>query len=57
METTVWILLAVGLGCGALWFFRHRGKRDSDRKAQADKKATAARDDANAIQRTLDRRR
>ena len=57
METIVWILLPVGLGLGILWFFKSRGKRDSDRKAQADRKATSAREDANAIQRTLDRRR
>ena len=57
METIAWILLAVGLGYGAAWLIKHRGKRDSDRKAHADKKATAARNDANAIQRTLDRRR
>ena len=57
METILWILLPVGLGLGALWFFKKRGKRDSDRKAVADKKATRARDDASAIQRTLDGRR
>lgn len=57
METIVWILLPVGLGIGALWFFKKRGKRDSDRKAHADKKAAAARNDASAIQRTLDGRR
>ncbi len=57
METIVWILLPVGLGLGALWFFKKRGKRDSDRKAHADRKARRARDDASAIQRTLDGRR
>jgi hypothetical protein len=57
METIVWILLAVGLGYGAVWLVKHRGKRDSERKAKAEKKATAARNDANAIQRTLDGRR
>jgi hypothetical protein len=57
METIVWILLPVGLGLGALWFIKHRGKRDSDLRAKAEKKATAARNDANAIQRTLDGRR
>jgi hypothetical protein len=57
METIVWILLPLGLGLGAVWFFKHRGKRDSDLKASAEKKATAARNDADAIQRTLDRRR
>jgi len=57
METTVWILLPVGLGLGALWFFKKRVKRDSDRKAHADRKAAAARNDASAIQRTLDGRR
>jgi hypothetical protein len=57
METVVWILLPLGLGLGALWFIKHRGKRDSDRKTLAEKRANAAREDANAIQRTLDRRR
>jgi|APIni6443716594_1056825.scaffolds.fasta_scaffold1728731_1 hypothetical protein len=57
METIVWILLPVGLGLGALWIFKHRGKRDSELKAKADKKASRARDDASAIQRTLDGRR
>jgi len=57
METLVWILLAVGLGYGAVWLVKHRGKRDSDRKAHAEKKANTAREDANAIQRTLDSRR
>ena len=57
MEAVVWILLAVGLGLGALWFFKNRGKRDSDLKAKASKKADSARADASAIQRTLDGRR
>lgn len=57
METVVWILLPVGLGLGALWFFKKRGERDSDRKAHAEKRAAAARSDASAIQRTLDGRR
>lgn len=57
MEAIVWILLAVGLGYGVVWLIKHRGNRDSARKAHAEKKATAARNDANAIQRTLDGRR
>ena len=57
METIVWILLAVGLGYGAVWLVKHRGKRDSELKAKADKKASSARHDADAIQRTLDGRR
>lgn len=57
METLVWILPAAGLVFGAVWFVKHRNKRDSDLKAHADKKATTARNDASAIQRTLDGRR
>jgi hypothetical protein len=57
VETVVWILLPLGLGLGALWFIKHRGKRDSDRKTLAERKANTAREDAHAIQRTLDRRR
>ena len=57
METVIWILLPVGFGLGTLWFIKNRGKRDSDLKAQAVKKAEAARADANAIRRTLDGRR
>ena len=57
MDTIIWIFLPVGLGLGALWFFKNRGKRDAELKVRADKKAGAARADADAIQRTLDRRR
>ncbi|MBK8598451.1 MAG: hypothetical protein IPP07_26850 [Holophagales bacterium] len=57
MESLAWILIPVGLGLGAFWFFKKRGKHEADLKDKADKKATRARDDADAIQRTLDRRR
>ncbi len=57
MESLVWILIPVGLGLGAYWFFKKRGRHEADLKARSDKKAAGARDDADAIQRTLDRRR
>lgn len=57
METIVWILLPVGLGLGVLWFLKSRGRREAELKAKADKKSARARDDASAIQRTLDGRR
>ena len=57
MTSLIWILLAVGVGYGAVWLMRHRGKRETDRQVRADKRAKLARDDAKAIQRTLDGRR
>jgi peptidoglycan/LPS O-acetylase OafA/YrhL len=57
MTPFIWILLAVALAWGVLWFFRRRGKQESERVARADKRAKLARADAKAIQRTLDGRR
>ncbi|MBK9376135.1 MAG: hypothetical protein IPN03_21030 [Holophagales bacterium] len=57
MTTTIWVLLALAVAGGLLYVFKHRTKRESDRKAHAEKKATTARNDAQAIQRTLDGRR
>ena len=57
MTTTIWVLLALAIVGGLLFVFKHRSKRASDRQAHAEKKATAARNDAQAIQRTLDGRR
>ena len=57
MSITIWILLALA-ATGGLWFvFKHRNKRESDRQAHAEKKASSARKDAQAIQRSLDGRR
>jgi hypothetical protein len=57
MTTTIWVLLALAVAGGLLFVFKHRSKRESDRKAHAAKRATTARKDAQAIKRTLDGRR
>lgn len=57
MEVGIWILLAVVLAYGVLRFSRFRTTREADRQTRADKRAKLARDDAKAIQRTLDGRR
>ena len=57
MTTLIWILLAVGFGYGALHVLRLREKREGERKARAEKRAKAARDDAQALRRTLNGRR
>ncbi len=57
MTPFVWIVIAAALACGALWFFRRRGRHETERQAKADKSAKTARDEARAIQRTLDGRR
>lgn len=57
MTTTIWVLLALAVAGGLLFVFKHRSKRESDRQAHAEKRATTARKDAQAIKRTLDGRR
>ena len=57
MTTTIWVLLALAVAGGLLFVFKHRNKRESDRQAHAEKKATTARKDAQAIKRTLAGRR
>jgi hypothetical protein len=57
MEAGIWILLAVALAYGVFRFSRSRAARKSERQTRADKRAKLARDDAKAIQRTLDGRR
>jgi len=57
MEPTLYVLLAAVLGYGVYWLLRRRARLETDRQARADKRAKLARDDAKAIQRTLDGRR
>lgn len=57
MEPTLFVLLAAVLGYGVYWLLRRRARLETDRQARADKRAKLARDDAKAIQRTLDGRR
>jgi len=57
MEPTLFILLAAVLGYGVYWLLRRRARLNTDRQTRADKRAKLARDDAKAIQRTLDGRR
>lgn len=57
MEVGVWILLAAALAYGILRLTKFRATREADRQSRADKRAKLARDDAKAIQRTLDGRR
>lgn len=57
MSTSIWVLLALAVAGGLLFVLKHRSKRESDKQAHAEKKATTARKDAQAMKRTLDGRR
>lgn len=57
MTTLFWIFLAGALAYGAFRFFKLRETREAERKTRADKRAKVARDDAQAMQRTLNGRR
>ena len=57
MTPFIWILVAAALGYGVLRFFKHRDKRETEKQDRADKRAKVARDDAQAMQRTLNGRR
>jgi hypothetical protein len=57
MEAGIWILLAVALAYGILRLSKFRATREAERQTRADKRAKLKRDDAKAIQRTLDGRR
>jgi hypothetical protein len=57
MEAGIWILLAVVLAYGIFRLSRFRATRETERQTRADKRAKLKRDDAKAIQRTLDGRR
>lgn len=57
MTPFVWILVAAALGYGVLRFLKHRDKRETEKQDRADKRAKIARDDAQAMQRTLNGRR
>ncbi len=57
MTVFIWILLAAVVGYGILWFFRRRDRHEAEKQARADKRAKVARDDAQAMRRTLNGRR
>lgn len=57
MTSLTWVLLAAALAWGVFWFMKRRGRHETERQAKADKSAKTARDEARAIQRTLDGRR
>jgi hypothetical protein len=57
MEPVVWILLAAALAFGVFRLLRVRARKDAERRSRTEKREKIARDDAKAIQRTLDGRR
>jgi hypothetical protein len=57
MQPVVWILLAAALAFGVLRLLRVRARKDAERRSRTEKREKIARDDAKAIQRTLDGRR
>ena len=57
MEAGIWILLGVGLAYGTVRLLGRRARHATERNVRAEKRAKIARDDAKAIQRTIDGRR
>ena len=57
MSNLTFVLLAVVLGCGVLWFFKRQRKDAAEKQARVDRKARIARADAAAIKRAIDGRR
>ena len=57
MEAAFLALVVLVLGGGFLWILRSRARSRANSQASADKEATSARNDARAVQRSLDGRR